>query len=100
MGDGYALRSMQAWCTTASISSVVIPGRMYDAAVSRTSRASCEMSGIMLVPCLQSEAGTYPANGSHLFLLLWTQYARRLAGTPRLRNRNPLKAFVQSGRQS
>lgn len=39
---------MQAWCTAASISSVVIPGQMCDAAMSRTSRASYEMNGIRL----------------------------------------------------
>ena len=44
---------MQARCTTASTSSVVIPGRMCDAAVSRTSRASCETSGMRLAPCPQ-----------------------------------------------
>jgi len=92
---------MQAWCTTASISSVVIPGRMWDAAMSRTSRASCEMmndirprpskSHIRRRPACKNEACTYPTNGSHLLLLLRTQYAGRLAGTPRFGSRHSLK---------
>ena len=74
---------------------------MWDAAMSRTSRASCEMmndirprpskSHIRRRPACKNEASTYPTNGSHLLLLLRTQYAGRLAGTPRFGSRHSLK---------
>ena len=90
-GLGYELRFKHSACTISSISSVVMPGRMAAAAMSRTSREYCErVRGVSDERWgeegerREEREGTHPAHDAHPLDLLGVEHPTRALVDERL----------------